>query len=126
VALGAGLLGPRWVDHKTGGCTPKANTHAFYQNQMDLYTLLLEGNGHKTKRVAYLIYYHPVEGKAHSLIRFQVDVQEVPTDPATAEALVKDAVAILHGPAPVSSSSCGFYRWNSAVLAWEATPRLNQ
>jgi hypothetical protein len=92
---------------------------------MDLYTLLLEGNGHKTKRVAYLIYYHPVEVKAHGLIQFQVDVQEVPTDPAAAEALAKDAVAILHGPAPVSSSSCGFCRWNSAVLAWEATPRLN-
>ena len=92
---------------------------------MDLYTLLLEGNGHKTKRVAYLIYYHPVEVKAHGLIQFQVDVQEVPTDPAAAKALAKDAVAILHGPAPVSSSSCGFYRWNGAALAWEAIPRLN-
>ena len=92
---------------------------------MDLYTLLLEGNGHKTKRVAYLIYYHPVEVKAHGLIQFQVDVQEVPTDPAAAKALAKDAVAILHGPAPVSSPSCGFCRWNSAVLEWEATPRLN-
>ena len=114
------------MDHKTSGCISKANTHAFYQNQMDLYTVLLEGNDHNTKRVACFIYYHPVEGKAHGFIQFQVDVQEVPTDPAAAEALVKDAVAILHGPAPVSSSSCVFYRWNSAALAWEATPRLNQ
>ena len=92
---------------------------------MNLYTLLLEGNGHKTKRLAYLIYYHPVEVKAHGLIQFQVDVQEVPTDPAAAEALVKDAVAILHGPVQASSSACGFCRWNSAVQEWKDAPRFN-
>lgn len=92
---------------------------------MNLYTLLLEGNGHKTKRLAYLIYYHPVEVKEHGLIQFQVDVQEVPTDPAAAEALVKDAVTVLRRPTPSGSSSCGFCRWHSAVQEWEATPRLN-
>lgn len=113
------------LDYKTRGYAPKTDTHAFYQNQMNLYTLLLEGNGHKTKRLAYLIYYHPTEVKEYGLIQFQVDVHEVPTDPAAAEALVKDAVAVLHGPAPVSSSSCGFCRWSSAVQEWQAAPRLN-
>jgi CRISPR/Cas system-associated exonuclease Cas4 (RecB family) len=113
------------LDYKTRGYAPKADSHAFYQNQMNLYTLLLEGNGHKTKHLAYLIYYHPIEVKEDGLIQFQVDVQEVPTDSTAAEALIKNAVAVLHGPAPAGSSSCGFCRWNRAVLKWEATPRLN-
>lgn len=113
------------LDYKTRGYPPKADSHAFYQNQMNLYTFLLEGNGHKTKRLAYLIYYHPVEVNTHGLIQFQVDVHEVATDPGAAEALVKDAVAVLRGHAPVGSSSCGFCRWSRAVLEWEATPRLN-
>lgn len=113
------------VDYKTRGYAPKTDSHEYYQNQLNLYTLLLEGTGHKTKRLAYLIYYHPIEVKAHGLIQFEVGVQEVPTDPAAAEALVKDAVALLHGPTPQGSTSCGFCRWNSAVQEWEDTPRLN-
>ncbi|NJD69115.1 MAG: hypothetical protein C3F12_07050 [Candidatus Methylomirabilota bacterium] len=119
----AGLYYP--LDYKTRGYAPKADSHTFYQDQMNLYTLLLEDNGHQTKRLAYLIYYHPVEVKAHGLIQFQVDVQEVPTDPAAAEALVKDAVATLRGPAPAASSTCGFCHWTNAVREWESTPRLN-
>ncbi|MBI2883411.1 MAG: PD-(D/E)XK nuclease family protein [Candidatus Methylomirabilis oxyfera] len=113
------------LDYKTRGYAPKADSHQYYQNQMNLYTLLLEGNGHKTKRLAYLIYYHPVEVKERGLIQFQVDVHEVPTDPTAAEALVKDAVTALRGPIPAGFASCGFCRWHSAVREWEATPRLN-
>lgn len=113
------------LDYKTRGYAPKADSHTFYQDQMNLYTLLLEGNGHKTQHLAYLIYYHPIEVKEDGLIQFQVDVQGVPTDPAAAEALVKDAVAILHGPVPQTAASCGFCRWSSAIQEWEAAPRLN-
>ncbi|MDE2180353.1 MAG: PD-(D/E)XK nuclease family protein [candidate division NC10 bacterium] len=113
------------LDYKTRGYAPKNDTHAFYQDQMNLYTLLLESNGHNTKRLAYLIYYYPVEVKEYGLIQFQVDVQEVPTDPTAAEALVRDAVTTLRGPTPAGSSSCGFCRWTRAVREWEASPRLN-
>ncbi len=112
------------LDYKTRGYAPKADTHEYYQDQMNLYTLLLEGNGHKTKRLAYLLYYHPLEVREHGLIQFEISVQEVPTDPAAAESLVKDAVALLNGPAPPSPSSCGFCSWRSAIRAWEDAPRL--
>ena len=92
---------------------------------MNLYTLLLEGNGLKTKRLAYLLYYHPIEVKEHGLIQFDISVQEVAADPEAAERLVKDAVAVLNGPAPASSSSCGFCRWNGAVRDWQNAPKLN-
>lgn len=113
------------VDYKTRGYAPSAETHGFYQDQMNFYTLLLEGEGHKTRRLAYLLYYHPIEVKEHGLIQFHISVQEVPTDPGSAERLVKDAVAVLNGPAPASSSSCGFCRWGHAVQDWEVAPKLN-
>jgi hypothetical protein len=113
------------LDYKTRGYAPKADTHGYYQDQMNLYTLLLEGNGLKTKRLAYLLYYHPIDVKEHGLIQFDISVQELPTDPESAERLVKDAVAVLNGTAPASSASCGFCRWNSAVRDWQGAPRLN-
>ena len=112
------------LDYKTRGYAPKADTHEYYRDQMNLYTLLLEGNGHPTKRLAYLIYYHPVEVRQHGLIRFDVSVQEVPTDPDAAARLVKDAVSVLNGPAPASSGNCGFCRWNIMNRDWEAAPDL--
>jgi CRISPR/Cas system-associated exonuclease Cas4 (RecB family) len=114
------------LDYKTRGYAPKADSHAYYTNQLNFYTLLLEGNGHTTRRLAYLVYYHPVEVGEHGVIRFEVNVQRVTTDPAASERLVKDAVALLRGHAPPSGSDCGFCRWNDLVLAWGAgmEPRL--
>jgi len=114
------------LDYKTRGYAPKADTHEYYQDQMNLYTLLLEGNGHKTKRVAYLLYYHPIEVQERGLIQFHISVQEVPTDPEAAERLVKEAVTVLSGPAPPSAASCGFCKWNSEVEKWRNTSRTNR
>ena len=113
------------LDYKTRGYAPKAETHEYYQDQMNFYTLLLEGNDHKTKRLAYLLYYHPVEVKERGLIQFDISIQEVQTDPDAAERLVKDAMSVLSGPAPASSAECGFCRWSSAVRDWEGAPRLD-
>ena len=35
------------LDYKTRGYAPKADTHEYYQDQMNLYTLLLESNGNQ-------------------------------------------------------------------------------
>lgn len=113
------------LDYKTRGYAPKGDTPEYYQDQMNLYTLLLEGNGHKTKRLAYLLYYHPVEVRQHGLIQFDINVQEVPTDPEAAERLVKAAVAVLNGPAPASAAACGFCMWQGVVRKWDDADRLN-
>jgi len=113
------------LDYKTRGYAPKTDTHAYYQDQMNFYTLLLEGNSLKTQRLAYLLYYHPIEVKEHGLIQFDISVQEIQTHPDVAERLVKDAVSVLGGPAPASPAACGFCRWGSAVRNWEGVPRLD-
>lgn len=48
------------LDYKTRGYPPKENTSGYYQTQLDLYTLLLAENGHKTDKIAYLVYYWPL------------------------------------------------------------------
>ena len=113
------------LDYKTRGYAPKADTHEYYQNQMNLYTLLLEGSGYRTKRLAYLLYYHPIQVRAHGLIQFEVTAQEVATDLEAAEHLIKDAVSVLNGPVPDSPAACNFCRWGSAVRNWEGVPRLD-
>ncbi len=113
------------LDYKTRGYAPNANTHGYYQDQMNFYTLLLEGNGLKTKRLAYLLYYHPVEVKEHGLIQFEISVQEVQADPEAAERLVRDSLAVLNSPVPPSATACGFCKWNIVVRNWESAPRLD-
>jgi CRISPR/Cas system-associated exonuclease Cas4 (RecB family) len=113
----AGFFYP--LDYKTRGYAPKADTHEYYQNQMNLYTLLLEGSGYRTKRLAYLLYYHPIQVKEHGLIQFDISVKEVATDPEAAERLFKDAVSVLNGPVPDSSSSCGFCSWQGVIREWK-------
>jgi len=71
------------------------------------------------KRLAYLLYYHPIEVRENGLIQFEVNVKEVPTDPEAAERLFKDAVALLNGPVPSSSPGCGYCTWKGAVVEWE-------
>ena len=107
------------LDYKTRGYAPNANTYQYSQTQMNIYTLLLEANGHKTKRLAYLLYYHPIEVREHALIQFEISIKEVPTEPEAAERLFKDAVAVLNGPVPSSSAGCGFCAWKGTVGEWE-------
>ncbi|MGH7412449.1 MAG: hypothetical protein ACREJ6_15515, partial [Candidatus Methylomirabilis sp.] len=76
-------------------------------------------------RLAFLLYYHPIEVREHGIIQFDINVQEVSTDPESAERLVKDAVAALSGPAPAGSPSCGFCKWNSVVGEWQNSRRTN-
>jgi len=112
------------LDYKTRGYAPKGDTHEYYRNQMNLYTLLLEGSGYRTKRLAYLLYYHPIQVKEHGLIQFEVTAQGVATDTGAAERLVRDAVAVLNGPVPESASSCGFCAWQGVIREWEGENTL--
>ena len=47
------------LDYKTRGYPLKEDTAAHYQNQMDIYTFLLQKNGYETEDYAYLLFYHP-------------------------------------------------------------------
>ncbi len=101
------------LDHKTRASAPEdlSYTQRYYQFQMDVYTLLLERNGHPTSRTAYVVYYFPVEGVLHDGFPFRVAVHRIETDPAAAYQVFVDGCACLAGPLPSSADACEFCRW---------------
>ena len=101
------------LDHKTRASAPDtiAYTQTYYQFQMDVYTLLLERNGHPTTRVAYVIYYFPIEGSLHDGFPFGVAVHRIKTDPDAAYRVFVDGARCLAGSMPESGPACEFCRW---------------
>lgn len=92
------------LDYKTRGYKLKEDTHTHYQNQLDCYCLLLDENGYKTDKLAYLAFYipeemYPEDGKTE----FQVEIVEMETDPERARQLVKDASDYLQERGPFFS-----------------------
>ena len=101
------------LDHKTRASAPDdvSYTKKYYQFQMDVYTLLLERNGHRTSRTAYVIYYFPVDGALHKGFPFEVAVHHVATDPDAAYQIFLDGARCLAGALPASGESCEYCRW---------------
>lgn len=113
------------LDHKTRASAPDdvSYTQRYYQFQMDVYTLLLERNGHQTSRTAYVVYYFPTEGELHKGVPFGVAVHKVDTDPGHAYQVFADGCRSLAGPMPPSSEACAYCRWAAArSAAPEAVP----
>jgi len=81
------------LDNKTRASAPESTIHA-YQVQMDVYTLLLEKNGYKTKRVAYLAYFYPT-GVNDGKFDFGIHIKELKTDPDEALKLFHEAVGVI-------------------------------
>ena len=107
------------LDHKTRASAPDdlSYTQKYYQFQMDVYTLLLERNGHRTDRTAYVVYYFPVDGALHDGFPFGVVVHHVTTDPDAAYAVFASACRCLEAPLPAASALCAFCRWADARTA---------
>lgn len=101
------------LDHKTRASAPGSisYTEQYYQFQMDIYTLLLERNGYRTSRRAYVVYYCPVEGALHDGFPFEVTVHQIATDPDGAYDIFVAACRCLEGPLPPPSELCEFCRW---------------
>ncbi len=102
------------LDHKTRASAPDdvSYTQRYYQFQMDVYTLLLERNGHSTSRTAYVVYYFPVDGSAlHEGFPFKIAVHNIATDPEGAYRIFTAGCQCLAGPLPDSSETCEFCRW---------------
>jgi CRISPR/Cas system-associated exonuclease Cas4 (RecB family) len=100
------------VDFKTTGSSSfEENSEKYYQHQLDIYNLLLEENGYKTKGIAYLVYYKPEEVVNEGLMRFQIVVKKMETDHKRALRLFEDAIEVLNGPMPKSHSECQFCSW---------------
>ena len=101
------------LDHKTRASAPDdvSYTHKYYQFQMDVYTLLLERDGHRTNRTAYVVYYFPVDGVLHEGFPFNVAVHTIATDPEGAYKIFAAGCRCLAESMPPSSATCEFCRW---------------
>jgi hypothetical protein len=121
VVLADARLAP--LDHKTRASAPDdvSYTQKYYQFQMDVYTLLLERNGHHTSRTAYVVYYFPLEGELHQGFPFGVDVHTIATDPDGAYEIFAAGCRCLTGPLPPPGAVCGFCRWAEVSAAVPST-----
>ena len=106
------------LDHKTRASAPDGvrYTQTYYQFQMDVYTLLLERNGHRTNRTAYVVYYFPLEGELHHGFPFGVAVHHIVTDPDRAYRIFQEGARCLNGPLPAAGAACEFCRWATRRL----------
>jgi hypothetical protein len=111
------------LDHKTRASAPEgvSYTEKYYKFQMDVYTLLLERNGHRTSRTAYVIYYFPLDGELHKGFPFGVAVHKIATDPEGAYAVFAAACRCLAGPLPSAGEQCAYCRWAEASAVRPST-----
>jgi hypothetical protein len=102
------------LDHKTRA-SPASGVHPAYQLQMEVYCLLLDGNGLKAGDRAYLIYYYPLnvspeEGPKN--ITFGLDIKRVDVDVEHAREVIRQAIDCLKSPEiPEPSPECEYCRW---------------
>ena len=100
------------LDFKTRGYPPKGNIPA-YQNQMDIYTYLLNKNGYKTKEKAYLAYFYPIDNDGNRF-NFELELKEMTTSMSNAEDLFRKAVETLRSDEiPPSSPQCEYCKFES-------------
>lgn len=107
------------IDYKTRGWLVKEDSHTYYQNQLDCYTLLLEKNGFQHKNLAYLIFWSPKEVKENNLVSFEVEPVKVETNTETALKTFRSAVKTLRGPIPKHHSACLFCSWGNDFVNFE-------
>lgn len=107
------------IDYKTRGWLIKENSHTYYQNQLDCYTLLLEKNGFPHKNFAYLIFWSPKEVKGDNLVSFEIELVKVKTNPESALKTFHSAIKTLNGPIPKHHSACTFCAWGNDFINFE-------
>ena len=101
------------LDYKTRGYPLKEDTHEHYQNQMDIYNLLLRKNNYKTEDYAYLLFYHPDKVNENGDVVFNTDLIKMKVSIENAENIFKNALEVLKDKIPEASEECEYCRWNA-------------
>lgn len=99
------------LDYKTRGYPLKHDTAAHYQNQMDIYNLLLRKNDYETEEYAYLLFYHPSHVNEKGDVVFNTDLVKMEISVENAESIFKNALEVLEGEMPEASEECEYCRW---------------
>ena len=88
------------LDYKTRGFPLKDNTHEYYQNQLDIYTFLLQKNSYETEDFAFLLFYYPREVLESSEIIFDTKLMKINVNTSNAELLWGRALKLLNSECP--------------------------
>ncbi len=99
------------LDYKTRGFPLKEDTHAYYQDQLDIYNFLLRKNGYETEDYAYLLFYHPSKVHDNGDVDFNADLVKMNISITNAEDIFSRALNILKEDLPEPSPECGFCSW---------------
>jgi len=96
------------LDYKTRGSDLKEDPRQYYQTQLDCYCLILESSGHKTKGLAYLLYYWPIEVSEHGMVKFNVEPFKIETSIESAKKILRDAATCLAREIPKANPNCEY------------------
>ena len=99
------------LDYKTRGFPLKEDTHSHYQDQLDIYNLLLRKSDYETEDYAYLLFYHPDKVNENGDVVFHTDLVMMRISIQNAETIFSKAISVLEGEIPESSDDCGFCEW---------------
>jgi len=91
------------LDYKTRGFPLKEDTHEHYQDQLNIYSWLLEKLGKDVEDFAFLLFYHPKEVLVTGEVVFHTDLKKMKISPKNAEELFKKAIKLLNGKCPEKS-----------------------
>jgi len=99
------------LDYKTRGYPLKEDTHEHYQDQMDIYNLLLRKNNYDTEDFAYLLFYHPNRINPEGDVVFETDLIKIAINIKNAEEIFYNAVKILKNSLPTCNNHCEYCNW---------------
>ena len=102
------------LDYKTRGYPLKDDTAEHYQDQLDIYNLLLRKNGYKTEDYAYLLFYHPSNINENGNVIFHTDLVKMNIKVKNAENIFNKALKVLENKMPKPNEECGFCKWKEA------------
>ena len=88
------------LDYKTRGFPLKETTSSYYQDQLNIYSWLLEKLGYTVEDIAYLLFYHPKEVLATGEIIFNTDLKKMKIYTEQAEKLFIKALSLLDSECP--------------------------
>jgi len=99
------------LDYKTRGYPLKEDTAGHYQDQLDIYNLLLRKNNYETEDYSYLLFYHPDKVNKKGNVIFNTDLIKMKIDVKNAEKIFKKALKVLKGKIPKASGECEYCGW---------------
>lgn len=99
------------LDYKTRGFPLKEDTAGFYQDQMNIYTYLLQKNGYSTEDYAYLVFYYPNKVHKDGSVDFHAELVKMKVSTSKALSLFKDALKTLQGKEPKPNKDCDWCNW---------------